>query len=256
MYVLSSISIAGTGNVAFHLAKAMVRAGIRVEYIYGRSPEKAQELAQLTGCKATGNPEDMRSSDLILCAVSDDALPELIPQLSAIAPVAATSGTANVLAFAHTFPAGVFYPLQTFSRLKEVDLSVVPFFVESSDPVFTQQLLELGKRISATVTELSWEKRAPLHLAAVFVNNFTNHLVDLAQQQLLAEQLPFEWLKPLLRETIDKLDFQSARDAQTGPARRNDQHTIDQHISMLPEHEAVIYKLLSESIQQRFKHHD
>lgn len=248
----SSIAIVGAGNVAFHLAKAIVDAGYRVDTVYNRSLDKAQELAQYIGSRATNDLADLQGCKLILCAVSDDALPELIPLLSTIAPVAATSGTTNVLALPHTAPVGVFYPLQTFSRLKAVDLAVVPFFIESDHPILTQRLHSLARSLSPIVTELSWEKRVPLHLSAVFVNNFTNHLIDIAQQHLAADNLPFEWLKPLLKETVAKLDFQSAKDAQTGPARRNDQQTIQQHLSMLPKHEAALYKLLSESIRQRY----
>jgi predicted short-subunit dehydrogenase-like oxidoreductase (DUF2520 family) len=253
MQSISSISIAGAGNVARHLGTALAKSGITIDFIYGRTPGRAAELAKILGCRTTSDPSDMANSDLILCAVSDDALPAVIPQLAAIAPVAATSGTANILAYEHAFPAGVFYPLQTFSRFKEVDLSQTPFFVESSDAALTEQLTELARRLSPTVTELPWELRAELHLAAVFVNNFTNHLVDIAQQHLDHKGLSFDWLKPLLRETIEKLDFQLAKDAQTGPARRSDLQTITKHLSMLSGKDVEIYRLLSDSIQERFK---
>jgi predicted short-subunit dehydrogenase-like oxidoreductase (DUF2520 family) len=253
MRSISSISIAGAGNVARQLGKALADSGIRVDFIYGRSPGKAEELAKSIGCRTTNDPSDLKISDLILCAVTDDALPSVIPQLAEFAPVATTSGTVNVLTFGHAFPAGVFYPLQTFSHLKAVDLSTTPFFVEGSDTGLTEALAALAKRLSTTVTVLPWEKRIELHVAAVFVNNFTNHLIDIAQQHLQQHELTFDWLKPLLRETVDKLDFQTAEDAQTGPARRNDLQTIRKHLAMLPEHEAAIYQLLSESIQQRFQ---
>lgn len=252
MQTVSSLSIAGTGNVARHLGKALVQAGVRIEYVYGRSAEKAAALASALGCKMTLDPSDLSDSGLILCAVSDNALPELIPQLSKLAPVATTSGTVNALGLPHTHPVGVFYPLQTFSPNRETDLSHVPFFVEGSQADFTEQLKALAWQISPTVTELSHEQRAHLHLAAVYVNNFTNHLIDIAQQQLQREKLPFAWLEPLLRETVAKLGQQSAKDAQTGPARRNDTQTIQQHISMLSPEDAQLYRLLSDSIRKRF----
>lgn len=252
MQTVSSLSIAGTGNVARHLGKELVKAGVRIEFVYGRSTEKTAALASLLGCKMTLDPSDLAGSDLILCAVSDNALPELIPQLSRLAPVATTSGTVNALALAHTHPVGVFYPLQTFSPNRETDLSHVPFFVEGSSADLVEQLKALAATISDTVTELSHERRAHLHLAAVFVNNFTNHLVDIAQQHLEQEKLPFAWLRPLLNETVDKLGHQSAKDAQTGPARRNDTQTIQHHISMLSPEDAQLYRLLSDSIRKRF----
>lgn len=253
MKQISSISVAGAGNVAHLLASALHDKGIQVNCVWNRTPEKAAVLADTIGSKATDDMQEMQGSDVIICAVSDDALGDLIPRLSRFAPVVSTSGTANVLDLDHVFPVGVFYPLQSFSRSRSIDLSEVPFFVESSDAELTGNLIKLAGLLSPTVTELHWEKRVHLHLAAVFVNNFTNHLFDLAQQQLDRENLSFEWLKPLIRETIEKLDFQTAREAQTGPARRNDVKTIEQHIRMLPEKEAAIYKLLTDSIRQRFE---
>ena len=198
MRTISSISIVGAGNVAFHLATGLLKAGIRIDYCWNRTPEKAVELATSLQCKAATTMEDLATSDLILCAVSDDVLPSLLPQLSAFAPVVATSGTVDVISFSTNFPVGVFYPLQTFSRNRAVDLATVPIFVESSSSEFTTALLSLGNTISRTVNELPWEKRVELHLAAVFVNNFTNHLIDIAQQQLTDADLSFDWLKPLL----------------------------------------------------------
>ena len=252
MQTVSSLSIAGTGNVARHLGKALVQAGVQLDYVYGRSAEKAAGLASLLGCKMTLDSRDLSDSGLILCAVSDNALPELIPQLSRIAPMATTSGTVNALGLSHMHPVGVFYPLQTFSPNRDTDLSKVPFFIEGSSAAFTEQLKALAARISPVVTELSHERRAHLHLSAVFVNNFTNHLVDIAQQHLEKEELPFAWLEPLLHETVAKLSHQSAKDAQTGPARRNDTQTIEHHISMLSPEDAALYRLLSDSIRKRF----
>ncbi|MES2557448.1 MAG: DUF2520 domain-containing protein [Bacteroidota bacterium] len=256
MRTISSISVVGTGNVAFHLATGLLKAGIHIQSCWSRTPEKAAEFAALVQCNVASTIEDLAGSDLILCAVSDDALPLLIPQLSAIAPVIATSGTVDVLPLSTNFPAGVFYPLQTFSASRAVDLASVPIFVETSSSEFTHALLELGNKISRTVTELPWEKRVQLHLAAVFVNNFTNHLIDIAQQQLTQADLSFDWLKPLLLETVEKLNDQTAYTAQTGPARRADLTTIERHMAMLPPEQAAIYQLLSSSIQQRYKQHD
>jgi len=256
MKSITSVSIVGAGNVAYHLGKALSNSGVGVDFIFSKSNTNAQELANLVGAKATRNLADLQKSDLIICATPDDTLIDLIPILAPIAPVVATSGTFNVLALDLDTPIGVFYPLQTFSKSKATDFSVIPLFIESNTVDFNGILLELGKKMSRTVVELEWEKRKTLHLAAVFANNFTNHLIDIAQQQLQAAQLPFAWIQPLLNETLAKLEFQTAKDAQTGPARRNDQQTIQQHISMLPSEEAKIYELLTASIQQRFSDHD
>jgi len=252
MSAIPSISIVGAGNVAFHLGKAFSAAGIPVDRIWNRTFEKAAALARELGTRAAKEPEELAGSSLIICCASDSALPELIPQLSSIAPVATTSGTVDVLALEHQFPVGVFYPLQTFSGNRPADFSTIPLFIEGSDLHTTELLLSLGKRLSHTVIELPAAKRAELHIAAVFINNFTNHMVDLGQQFLEKHDLSFEWLKPLLNETIAKLGRQTAFEAQTGPARRNDTPTLEKHIAALDPEQAALYKLISNSIQQRY----
>lgn len=252
MNSIRSISIAGAGNIATILGQAFASKGIRVDYIWSRSSAKAIELAQLTGSRFTDDPLDMKKSDLIIAAVPDDALYTVLPELAQIGPVVSTSGTFNALEITHHFPVGVFYPLQSFSKQRSVNLSEVPFFIESSDPAFTAQLMELARLLSTTVCELPWDKRMKLHLAAVFANNFTNHLFDLSAGILEREGLSFDWLKPLIHETVNKLDTHHPGDAQTGPARRNDRQTIAQHLAMLSEEEASIYRILSEGIRKKY----
>jgi len=252
MSEIPSISIVGAGNVAFHLGKALQAAGIPIKSIYSRTFSKAQELAGELNTDAVKELAGLKDSGLIICCASDAALKELIPELSKLAPVAATSGTTDVLAMEHQYPAGVFYPLQTFSGRTPADFKQLPLFVEGSDPRMTRLLVSVGKKISDTVVELSAAKRAELHIAAVFINNFTNHMVDIGQQFLEEHDLSFEWMRPLLGETVSKLGYKSAYEVQTGPARRGDEVTLQKHIAALDPDKAAIYKLISISIQQRY----
>ena len=255
MQSIRSVSIAGAGNVATHLGKALLKSGIRIDYCWNRTSEKAEKLANILNAHVTESIADFGKSDLILCCLSDDALEAYIPQFSEIKPVAATSGTVNVLALPHTNPVSVFYPLQTFSQGRDISLENVPFFIESSNPDWENKLSELTRLLSNEVHRLSWEKRQHLHVAAVLVNNFTNHLADIAQRHLQEQHLPFEWLLPLLEETVAKLNVQSAFDAQTGPAKRNDSTTIQRHLELLNGKDAEVYKVLTSSISERY-HHD
>lgn len=252
MSSFNSIAIVGAGNVAFHLGKALVNAGARVDYIWNRTPEKARELAGELQTRSTERLEDLANCDLIICCLSDSALAEWVPKLSQLAPTTVTAGTIDVLTMEHQFPVGVFYPLQSFSKNAKVDFNQVPLFVEGSDALFSARLMTLAGELSLTTAELSAEKRIPLHLAAVFINNFTNHMVALGQEVLDKNGLPFDWMKPLLQQTIAKLDSQTAHDAQTGPARRHDDPTIQKHLSLLDSETAKLYEQLTKSIQQRF----
>lgn len=238
--------------MAFHLGKALLKSGISIDRVYNRTFEKAEQLAGQLQAQPVRTIAELEGSALILCCLSDEAIVELLPELSKIAPVAGTAGTVDVLALPHTKPVGVFYPLQSFSGNQPIPFDHIPLFVEASTPELTAHLLELGKQLSSVVEELPASKRIELHLAAVFTNNFTNHLIDQAQQFLQQHDLSFEWLQPLLEQTVAKLHFQTAYESQTGPAKRHDQATISKHLSMLNDEQAALYRLLSESIQKRY----
>ncbi|RMF03029.1 MAG: DUF2520 domain-containing protein, partial [Bacteroidetes bacterium] len=212
---------------------------------------------QLGATVCTNLAELPRNADLYILAVSDAGIAPLAsrlkPYLATDVLVVHTSGAtpASVLApyFSHY---GVFYPLQTFSRSREVEMQQVPFCLwakESSD----YTLLEaIARQLSKTVVEVDDAQRQYLHLAAVFVNNFTNYLQHISQTILAEQQLPEHLLRPLLRETIAKLDTLSAVEAQTGPARRADTATIQRHLALLQDRPqwAALYRLFSEQIAQ------
>ena len=179
MSEVPSISIAGAGNVAFHLGKALISAGIKVDRIFNRDSEKALLLSEKLGAEVVEKPEELEGSSLIICCISDAALAEWIPKLSKIAPTVTTSGTIDALAFDHKHDIGVFYPMQTFSGTVPADFSNIPIFIEASSNSLRNLLTGIGDKLSSSVTELSAEKRGELHVAAVFINNFTNHMVDL-----------------------------------------------------------------------------
>ncbi|GAB3826534.1 hypothetical protein GCM10028895_37660 [Pontibacter rugosus] len=151
--------------------------------------------------------------------------------------------------------AGVFYPLQTFSKSKPVDFAQIPLLVESQDETTLQALKLLAQSISSKVEVVGSGARKQLHLAAVFACNFTNHLLGISQQLLQEANLPKELLQPLIQETIAKATQQPPFSVQTGPAVRHDDNVINAHLHMLQEqpqwHE--IYRLLTLSIQSAAK---
>jgi predicted short-subunit dehydrogenase-like oxidoreductase (DUF2520 family) len=123
--------------------------------------------------------------------------------------------------------------LQTFSRERETDFSAVPLCIYSPDTALEATLLTLGQRLSRSVYRIDDEQRAVLHVAAVFVNNFANHLFLLGQQIVEGENLPFDLLRPLILETARKVQVDEPAAMQTGPARRGDAETIRRHLEYL-----------------------
>ena len=145
---------------------------------------------------------------------------------------------------------GVFYPMQTFSRFRLVDFSDIPIFIEASGADDLKLLRQLAERLSGSVYELSSADRQYLHVAAVFASNFSNHCYRLSEKVLEKHGIPFSVMLPLIDEVTAKVHGASPRDAQTGPARRNDANVIAKHLEMLADDEDIrrIYELMTNSI--------
>jgi len=253
---IQKIAIVGHGNVGHHLTQHLFNAGIEITHIVGREKQKAQELADLVNAIATDDFEDLDNDQLVLFCVPDDAIAKLIDKIDTRCPIAYTSGSIELSSLPQRKELGVFYPLQTFTKGHEIDLFEVPFFIEATNDYFATRLFDLAWKISKSVAYASSKQRKELHHTAVWVNNFTNHIMYLAQDYAANHNIKFDHLKPLLKETMNKLNFQSPRDAQTGPARRGDEKIIEQHIDKLEGLPKEIYALISKSIQQTYSNND
>ena len=248
------IVMIGAGNLATNLGKALFRAHHEIVQVYSRTEASASALASVLQCSHTTEVEQVeKQADAFIVAVKDAVLPSLAEALH--------KGRERQL-FVHTagsmpmdiLPSerrGVFYPMQTFSKNKEVDFSVIPCFVEASNEEDKVLLTELGKTISDSLYELESENRKYLHLAAVFCCNFANHCCTLGAK-LLKEHgdLPFSVMLPLISETANKLYAMSPKEAQTGPAVRWDENVIEKQKQLLADTPELqrIYELLSLSI--------
>lgn len=247
------ISLIGTGNVAWHLGAQLEYGGHRIEEVYGRDIKKAKNLCtRLYEAKAVDHL-DFRNSkaEIVLIMVKDDAIEEIATSLliNEKTIIAHTSGTKSLylLNYPH---AGVFYPVQTFTQGKKLSLDEVPICIETTDEFTEKILAEVAGSISRHVYYLEEEKRKILHLAAVFANNFTNHLLSIAKTILDAEQIDFKILNALARETIEKAFITGPEHAQTGPAKRKDGLVLSEHLALLENRPEIktLYKLLSENI--------
>ena len=225
-------------------------AGIEVSHVLSRNEEIPSFLNNNT--EVISDSKDLPHDQLVLICVPDSAIPAMIDSIPANCPIAYTSGSVDLNSLPTNRTIGVFYPLQTFTKGTKVNLFEVPIFIESKDPVFASQLFDLAWTISRKVSYADSHERLHLHIAAVFVNNFTNHLAHISKSYLEAHDLSFDHLKPLLTETAKKLESSTPYDAQTGPARRNDQVVIQTHLNMLEGTQREIYELLSKSIHTTY----
>jgi predicted short-subunit dehydrogenase-like oxidoreductase (DUF2520 family) len=243
----------GAGNLGWHLGLALHKKGIRVLQVISKSQTSCRELAGLLHAGYTTSLTQLeKKAGIIILAVPDSRIDAIIGQCDFRDNlVVHTAGSIPMEVFkGHAVNYGVLYPLMTFTRNKPVDFESVPLLTEANSFRNKNKLDSLAKSLSKTVRTVITEQRKIVHLAAVFASNFTNHMVRLAEAVLAKEGIPFELLKPLIRETADKIGPLSPGDAQTGPAVRNDSSTLEEHFRLLASQPEIaeLYRQISKSI--------
>lgn len=244
-----SIVIVGFGNVAQHLIKA-IGASVDLELVQVFSRNKNTILNGIDKKIITANYNEIIKADLYIIAVSDKSIAEVSSYLPfSNRLVVHTSGSFSIDDMVSKNKKGVFYPLQTFSKNREVNFNEIPICIEATNENDYEILSKVAQSISNKVYKINSHQRKSLHIAAVFVSNFVNHLYQIGNEICLENQLNFEILKPLILETANKIVSLSPNDAQTGPAIRNDNETINSHLNFLSdENQRDIYKMLTKSI--------
>lgn len=263
----------GAGNVATHLGKALAAAGHDILQVCSRTMASAASLAQALGAAATDDPGGLTTdADVYIFAVKDQALEELVGAVSKrLGPVGGgrlaseasgegreklllhTSGSMPLDVFRGKAPHyGVLYPMQTFSKQRDLDFRAIPCFIEYNDAPSRQAIQSLASSITDMTYELSSEERKYLHLSAVWACNFVNHCYGVAHEILSRHHIPFEVMLPLIDETASKVHDLCPRDAQTGPAVRYDDNVIRAHLALLDGQPQLsqLYEQLSLSIHK------
>jgi predicted short-subunit dehydrogenase-like oxidoreductase (DUF2520 family) len=244
-----SISIIGSGNVAQHLISAFLKAeNLELIQVFSRNPKTLTHL--LDSDLIVSDYKKLKEVDICIIAVSDDAISLVSSQLPFTNKlVVHTSGSLAIKDLSSNNKKGVFYPLQTFTKNKEVNFKEIPICLEAQNIEDLILLKEVATNISDKIFEITSEQRKPLHAAAVFVNNFVNHLYLIGNEICEEHNVPFEILKPLIIETANKIKTLSPEKAQTGPAKRKDTTTINKHLEILTDiNHKEIYKILTKSI--------
>ncbi|NDI99231.1 DUF2520 domain-containing protein [Flavobacterium sp. LaA7.5] len=244
------VVVIGSGNVAQHLITVLGKSGsINLVQAYARNAAALTHL--LPDEKITDNFATLAVADIYIISVTDDAIAEvssLLPFSDRL--VVHTSGSVALQQIDAKNKRGVFYPLQTFSKNKAVDFKQVPLCLESENETDYHTLQTLAQSVSDSVYNINSVQRQSLHVAAVFVSNFTNHMYNIGHDICEENNVPFDILKPLIKETADKVQILSPKQAQTGPAKRNDVTTMEKHLAFLKDEKIkTIYTLLSQSIQ-------
>ena len=255
---IKNISFIGAGNVAFNLAPALAEAGLNIRHIVSRNLTSAETLASRVNAKAAGSVANIdEGTDAVFLTLPDDAIMSQAELLAANKSFKGlmihTSGSTPLDdLLKYSGQAGVFYPLQTFTKAVLADFSKIPVCVEGGNETITSALENLGRLISTDVRRITSAQRGIIHLGAVFACNFTNHLYSQAFEILRKSGVDPSILLPLIQETASRVQNGEPLKLQTGPAVRGDQRIMKKHLGMLAgdESTAEIYRLLSEHIQQ------
>ncbi len=246
--------IIGSGNLATHLSLALYGAGVKIEQVYSRSIDHAQALASKVKGKAICSLKQITpDADIYIIAIKDDAIAGVAQQISSKAIKGIVVHTAGSVAMSVLKPAaihyGVLYPMQTFSKNREVDFKSVPCFIEASDAATLNTLNTVASSISGTVQEADSQKREQLHLAAVMANNFTNHCYRMAERVLEEQHIDFKLFLPLITETARKVQSMCPKEAQTGPMVRYDVNVMNKQMRLLKDDRMrEIYRLMADDI--------
>ncbi|KXK21359.1 MAG: DUF2520 domain-containing protein [Saprospiraceae bacterium] len=257
--VPNRIQIVGTGNIAFHVASGLAKQQtVHAIRINARS-ETHHDLFMSISPKIEFciNEKPDFTYPFTIIAVSDDAIgkvaeawsgyPHLIVHTAGSVPI-------DVLKKAGINNFGALYPLQTFSINRKINWKKIPIFINANNEENLNKIYSVARLLSPNIIPITDSNRLALHIGAVIANNFTNHLFAIADKWLVSNDLKFEYLLPLIRETVDKLEEMSPFDAQTGPAKRNDRRVINKHMGQLEGDQDLkeLYLRLTESI---FKFH-
>ena len=245
-----NLSIIGSGNVGKHFI-ALVQNSKDLNLIQwlSRSESCYQKI------KTTSDFKNIEKADVYVICVSDSSIHEVSKTLNLRNQlIVHTSGINHFNILCDNNRRGVFYPLQTFTKGNQTRELEIPMCIESEYNEDIKLLIDLCKYLNLKYYQVDYEKRKILHLAAVFSNNFSNHLYSIAYKITKNNNIDFDILKPLIQETANKILLLEPAKAQTGPAKRDDMVTINNHLKLLKNDDyRNIYKTFTQLIKDENK---
>ena len=252
---MMKVTLIGAGNLATQLGKSLKKAGVIISQVYSRTEDSARTLGELLEAEWLTDIKALRDeADIYIFSVKDSVLCELISE------VCKGRGEKLFLHTAGSMPMscfegkalhyGVFYPMQTFSKSKDVDFERIPVFIEGNSIETEDVIRSLANKLTQRVIRLSSADRKYLHLAAVWACNFTNYCYTVASDILGEHSIPFDVMLPLINETTDKIQKISPMEAQTGPAVRGDRNVMNKQLELMNGKEDLqeLYQMLSKGI--------
>ena len=243
------VTIIGSGNVGSHLVNLFYKSKrLTLNEWYSRSLDYDPRV------KVVNEIDKLSDSDIYIICVNDDSISKISEQMNVSGKfIVHTSGSTSFKVISSKNRRGVFYPLQTFSKEKELKYSEIPICIEAENDLDLVKLKELSSIIGCKYYEINFQERKTLHLAAIITNNFTNYLFSISKELVESKNLDFNILKPLINETVNKIHKLDPDKAQTGPAKRNDKKILKMHEEMIiDEKKKNLYRIISEMINEKY----
>ncbi len=245
------VVIIGSGNVATILGQRISEASHQVMQVWSRNGSHAIGLAAKLNAEPSDDLSKLAVADIYIIAVSDAAVPLVSKQLKVKSGVVVhTAGSVPIRVLEGcSSNTGILYPLQSIRKESSSQLPI-PLLVDGNNERAFEVIEELATSISKHVRRERDESRLHLHVAAVVLNNFANHLYTLIADYCKKTELDFSLLLPLITETAARMQHMQPQAVQTGPAVRNDQGTIDKNLLVLKEETDLseFYRLFSQKI--------
>ena len=247
------IILLGAGNVGHHLSKAFNKS-TEIDLVQWYSRDNSKVSYNDIDTEIINDLSKIKSADIYIISISDSYVGEISKRLNVSEKlVVHTSGSLDLSIIDNKNRRGVFYPLQTLSKNKEIELAKVPICIESENNKDLVLLETISKYIGCKTHKIDYNQRKILHLAAIFSNNFVNHMFTIAKEILDDKNLDFNILKPLINETVDKIHKLDPENAQTGPAIRNNNEIILNHIKTLNKDDhKKLYELMTKLIKDKY----
>ena len=249
------VTLIGAGNLATQLGKSLKKAGVIISQVYSRTEDSARTLGELLEAEWLTDIKALHDeADIYIFSVKDSVLCELISEVCkgrGDKLFLHTAGSMPMSCFAgKALRYGVFYPMQTFSKTKDVDFERIPVFIEGNSIETEDVIRSLANKLTQRVIRLSSADRKYLHLAGVWACNFTNYCYAVASDILGEHGIPFDVMLPLINETTDKIQKISPMEAQTGPAVRGDRNVMSKQLELMNGKEDLqeLYQMLSKGI--------
>ncbi|MCF8331897.1 MAG: DUF2520 domain-containing protein [Bacteroidales bacterium] len=254
--MIRSVTIIGAGNIAVHLVRKLKQMELQKLTVYGRKADVSGYQKDIQPFLSNDPNTLEKKSDLVIIAVNDDNISMVAGQIKDYGQIIVhTSGSTSINVLEQFRHFGVMYPLQTFSVDRDLDWDKIPLFIEASDDYTRENISKFANAFTESIHYKDSEERKKLHISAVFVSNFVNHMVVQGKELADSQGVDFSLLMPLIYETVNKSFSMDPLKAQTGPALRNDIVTLEKHFEALKKYpdKLKLYKILSESILKKGK---